>query len=110
MMAWFLMPGQLSKRSVSSMLIICVTTIGLVSWALHLMQRAVDDQDFSFMLAGLLVVCAAGALLSVYFLMENYWTFIDQVSTHQATMSFATPNGSLGADNPEADLLILLSQ
>ncbi len=68
------------------MLIICVTTIGLVSWALHLMQRAIDDRDFSFMLAGLLVVCAAGALLGVYFLMESYWSFMEQVALNQSMM------------------------
>lgn len=68
------------------MLIICATTIGLVSWALHLMQRAIDDRDFSFMLAGLLVVCAAGALLGVYFLMESYWSFMEQVALNQSTM------------------------
>lgn len=68
------------------MLIICVTTIGLVSWALHLMQRAIEDREFSFMLAGLLVVCAAAALLGVYFLMDSYWSFMDQVAQNQAIM------------------------
>ncbi len=68
------------------MLIICVTTIGLVSWALHLMQRAIEDREFSFMLAGLLVVCAAAALLGVYFLMDSYWSFMDQVAQNQAMM------------------------
>lgn len=86
------------------MLIICVTTIGLVSWALHLMQRAIDDQDFSFMLAGLLVVCAAGALLGVYFLMESYWSFMEQVALNQSMMS----NGEITVNGTSIDFAALL--
>lgn len=86
------------------MLIICVTTIGLVSWALHLMQRAIDDQDFSFMLAGLLVVCAAGALLGVYFLMESYWSFMEQVTLNQSMMS----NGEITVNGTSIDFTALL--
>lgn len=87
------------------MLIICVTTVGLVSWALHLMQRAIDDRDFSFMLAGMLVVCAAGALLGVYFLMESYWNFMEQVALNQSMML----EGELDVNGTSFDITGLLN-
>jgi hypothetical protein len=63
----------------------------LVSWALHLMQRAVEDSEFSLMLAGLLVACAAAALLGVYVLMESYWSFMEQVALNQAMILDSAP-------------------
>ena len=50
---------------------ILIFDAALVAWSLHLMQRAFDDQEFSFMLAGTLVAAAAAAMLVVYFIMEN---------------------------------------
>jgi hypothetical protein len=46
--------------------------IALVSWALRLMQQALDRREFSLMLAGCLVSSAAAALVAVYFLMSSY--------------------------------------
>lgn len=50
---------------------ILIFDVALVAWSLHLMQRAFDDQEFSFMLAGTLVAAAAAAMLVVYFIMGN---------------------------------------
>ncbi|MEM9213913.1 MAG: hypothetical protein AAGD25_06160 [Cyanobacteria bacterium P01_F01_bin.150] len=54
------------------MVLILVVVIGLVSWALHLMQEAMDRNEFSLMLAGVLVSSAAAALVAVYLLMDDY--------------------------------------
>lgn len=54
------------------MVLILVLVIGLVSWALHLMQEAMDRSEFSLMLAGILVSSAAAALVAVYLLMGDY--------------------------------------
>jgi Ca2+/Na+ antiporter len=51
------------------MIFILVFVVGLVAWALHLMQKAVEHREFSLMLAGFLVSAAAAAMMSVYFLM-----------------------------------------
>jgi hypothetical protein len=51
------------------MIFILVFVVGLVAWALHLMQKAIENREFSLMLAGFLVSAAAAAMMSVYFLM-----------------------------------------
>ena len=51
--------------------------IGLVFWALRLMDRAVENQEFSLMLAGFLVASSAAALVCVYFLMSDYLMFVN---------------------------------
>ncbi|MDB9494153.1 hypothetical protein PN441_04840 [Spirulina major CS-329] len=50
---------------------ILIFDVALVAWSLHLMQEAVQKQEFSLMLAGTLVSLSAAALLVVYFLMNN---------------------------------------
>mgnify|MGYP001794149669 FL=1 len=40
---------------------ILVFDIALVAWSLHLMERAVEDKEFSLMLAGMLVALADAA-------------------------------------------------
>lgn len=50
---------------------ILIFDVALVAWSLHLMQEALDLQEFSLMLAGTLVATSAGAMLVVYFLMGN---------------------------------------
>jgi uncharacterized membrane protein YcjF (UPF0283 family) len=50
---------------------ILIFDVALVAWSLHLMQEALQQQEFSLMLAGTLVALAAGAMLVVYFLMNN---------------------------------------
>ncbi len=56
---------------------ICVLLIVLIlgCWALLLMEQAYRRQEFSRMLAGMLVVFAAGGVLTVYFFMQNYIAF-----------------------------------
>lgn len=50
---------------------ILIFDVALVAWSLHLMQEAIEQQEFSLMLAGTLVALAAAAMLVVYFLMGN---------------------------------------
>lgn len=50
---------------------ILIFDVALVAWSLHLMQEALDLQEFSLMLAGTLVAASAAAMLVVYFLIGN---------------------------------------
>lgn len=50
---------------------ILIFDVALVAWSLHLMQSALDLQEFSLMLAGTLVAAAAAAMLVVYFIIGN---------------------------------------
>ncbi|MEN9565549.1 MAG: hypothetical protein RLZZ69_745 [Cyanobacteriota bacterium] len=50
---------------------ILIFDVALVAWSLHLMQSALDQQEFSLMLAGTLVAASAAAMLVVYFLIGN---------------------------------------
>ena len=59
---------------------ILIFDVALVAWSLHLMQQAVEEQEFSLMLAGFLVASAAAAMLVVYFLMGNCIAHISQIS------------------------------
>ncbi|NJN75171.1 MAG: hypothetical protein HC796_01545 [Synechococcaceae cyanobacterium RL_1_2] len=54
---------------------ILIFDMALVAWSMHLMQKAVEDQEFSLMLAGFLVVAAAGAMLVAYFMMGPCITY-----------------------------------
>ncbi|MGC1307526.1 MAG: hypothetical protein WA885_09875 [Phormidesmis sp.] len=58
--------------------LIITIVVGLVFWALRLMDRAVENQEFSLMLAGFLVASSAAAMVGVYFLMSDYLTFMTQ--------------------------------
>ncbi|MEL6260660.1 MAG: hypothetical protein AAFR12_06290 [Cyanobacteria bacterium J06626_6] len=62
-------------------LLILTIVIGLVFWALRLMDRAVENQEFSLMLAGFLVASSAAAIVGVYFLMSDYLTFINHAGS-----------------------------
>lgn len=57
---------------------ILIFDVALVAWSLHLMQEALDLQEFSLMLAGTLVATSAGAMLVVYFLMGNCISLLTQ--------------------------------
>lgn len=46
-------------------LLMVVAVVGLVAWALQLMQAATDRQEFSLMLAGCMVCSAAVGLATV---------------------------------------------
>ncbi|MGF1499249.1 MAG: hypothetical protein ACFB8W_20845 [Elainellaceae cyanobacterium] len=65
------------------MVFILVVVIGLVAWALHLMQEAIDQKEFSLMLAGFLVSSAAAALVAVYLLMGHYMSYMTDM-THRS--------------------------
>lgn len=62
------------------MFFLLVIVIGLVAWALHLMQEAIQHREFSLMLAGFLVSTAAAALMSVYFLMGHYFGYMTEMA------------------------------
>ena len=62
------------------MFIILILVIALVSWALHLMEKAVEQQEFSLMLAGTLVAASAAAMMLVYFLMTPYIGYVSQMA------------------------------
>ncbi len=55
--------------------------ISLVVWALRLMDKAVEKQDFSLMLAGFLVASSAAAMVGVYFLMSDYLNLMTQANS-----------------------------
>ena len=58
------------------LLLILVVVIALVAWALRLMEQALQSQEFSLMLAGFLVASSAAAMMTVYFLMGHYMSYI----------------------------------
>jgi len=58
-------------------LLILTIVTGLVFWALRLMDRAIENQEFSLMLAGFLVASSAAAIVGIYFLMSDYLMFIN---------------------------------
>ncbi len=84
------------------MLFIIAASIGLVAWALHLMQCAVDRREFSLMLAGLLVSTAAAGLVGVYLLTSNcisYMTALPQQSDYSdQVLDFDNWNQGLVSD------------
>ncbi len=55
---------------------ILIFDVALVAWSLHLMQEAIEQQEFSLMLAGTLVALSAAAMLVVYFLMGNCLAYL----------------------------------
>ena len=71
------------------LLIILAIVIALVAWSLHLMQEAIDQREFSLMLAGTLVAFSAAALVGVYFLMGNYMGYVTHVA-HQPLYDFTS--------------------
>lgn len=54
--------------------------VALVAWSLHLMQEAIEQQEFSLMLAGTLVAMSAAAMMVVYFLMGSYIGYLAQMA------------------------------
>ena len=50
---------------------ILIFDVALVAWSLHLIQSALEQQEFSLMFAGTLVAASAAAMLVVYFLIGN---------------------------------------
>ncbi|MEM8504721.1 MAG: hypothetical protein AAF716_16380 [Cyanobacteria bacterium P01_D01_bin.1] len=75
-------------------LLILVIVTSLVFWALRLMDRAVENQEFSLMLAGFLVASSAAAIVGVYFLMSDYMTFITHAGSAFDSYDTALMGGS----------------
>lgn len=55
---------------------ILIFDVALVAWSLHLMQSALEQQEFSLMLAGTLVGASAAAMLVVYFIVGNCISYL----------------------------------
>ncbi|NES94494.1 MAG: hypothetical protein F6K32_04570 [Desertifilum sp. SIO1I2] len=68
------------------MIVILIIVIALVAWSLHLMQEAVEQREFSLMLAGFLVAVSAAAMVAVYFLMGHYVGYMSQMN-HESSVS-----------------------
>lgn len=85
------------------LIILLVIAIALVGWSLHLMQEALDRQEFSLMLAGTLVAFSAAALVGVYFLMNNYMGYVTQIS-HQPVYDFSTYDAQIVVSTQPAKL------
>lgn len=68
------------------MIFILVVVIGLVAWALHLMQEAIQHREFSLMLAGFLVSTAAAGMMAVYFLMSHYVGYMSEMAHRSYVM------------------------
>jgi Na+/H+ antiporter NhaC len=75
-------------------LLILIIVTSLVFWALRLMDRAVENQEFSLMLAGFLVASSAAAIVGVYFLMSDYMTFITHAGSALDSYDTALMGGS----------------
>ncbi|WP_219904721.1 hypothetical protein [Stenomitos frigidus] len=73
------------------LILILIIVIALVAWALHLMQQAVDRNEFSLMLAGTLVAFSAAAMVVVYFLMGNYIGYVTGM-THPSIARVSSAN------------------
>lgn len=71
------------------MIAILFIVIALVAWALQLMQEAIEQKEFSLMLAGTLVASAAAALVGVYFLMNNCMGYLTHLSPRDVAMNQA---------------------
>jgi hypothetical protein len=50
--------------------------VALVAWSLHLMQAAINRQEFSLMLAGILVAISAAGVVVIYVLISGYVGFL----------------------------------
>ena len=76
------------------LIFILVIVIALVAWSLQLMQEAVEQREFSLMLAGTLVASSAAALMTVYFLMGDYVGHMVQMS-HDTSAYYSQPYESV---------------
>ncbi|MEL7329034.1 MAG: hypothetical protein AAGJ69_04240 [Cyanobacteria bacterium J06559_1] len=60
------------------------------------MDRAIENQEFSLMLAGFLVASSAAAIVGVYFLMSDYLLFIN----HAGASFDSYDTALMGSDLP----------
>nr|WP_199322107.1 hypothetical protein [Leptolyngbya sp. FACHB-321] len=93
------------------LIFILVFVIALVACSLHLMQQAVDRDEFSLMLAGTLVAASAAAMLVVYFLMGNYIGYITATAPIANSRNASTDSAAwvLEADGSELPTSFFLS-
>lgn len=77
------------------MIFILVIVVGLVAWALHLMQEAIQRREFSLMLAGFLVSSSAAALMAVYFLMGHYVGYMTEMTQRTYLTDQISSSGSV---------------
>ena len=59
------MPALLQTHSTTLAVVMVLAVVAMVAWALQLMQAAADRREFSLMLAGCMVCCAAVGLATV---------------------------------------------
>ena len=78
-----------------AMIVILIIVIALVAWSLHLMESAINEQEFSLMLAGILVAGAAAAMVAVYFLMGSYVGYLNETAQFDGLTLDAMPRESL---------------
>jgi hypothetical protein len=59
---------------------VCIVTIiiSLAYWALRLLEQAYERREFSRILAAMLVIFAAGGVLTTYFFMSDYIYYLTQ--------------------------------
>ena len=55
---------------------ILIFDIALVAWAIHLLEAAVRDREFSLVLAGGLVGMSAAAIMAAYFLLGSCFHYL----------------------------------
>lgn len=80
------------------MILILIIVIALVAWSLHLMQQAVDKNEFSLMLAGTLVAMAAAAMMAVYFLMGDYMLYVREMANRGVLESYYTSTSAVSVN------------
>ena len=85
---------QLSS-SLAMLPLILLLVVVLVVCALRLMEKALECQEFSLMLAGFLVASTAVAMMTVYFLMGDYFSYMTQASANPLS---DTPSASTYSD------------
>jgi hypothetical protein len=63
------------------MIILILTISALTFWSLRLMQRAVDQREFSLMFAGALVAVAGAGIIAAYTLMVGCVGYLGHASS-----------------------------
>lgn len=72
------------------MIILILTISVLTFWSLRLMQRAVEQREFSLMFAGALVAIAGAGIIAAYTLMVGCMGYIGHVSYSTLPPSLTT--------------------
>ncbi|WP_404790720.1 hypothetical protein [Altericista sp. CCNU0014] len=72
------------------MIILILTISVLTYWSLRLMQRAVEQREFSLMFAGALVAIAGAGIIAAYTLMVGCMGYIGHVSYSTLPPSLTT--------------------